>query len=98
MSRVLSLAVLFCTAAFLSAQPPGMQQQQRKLIPQFDKDGDGRLNTAERAEARKFLKENPARGGFGGRGGPPGGFGRGNEPEPKPGPKILQTSHLARRK
>lgn len=64
--------------------------QQRKLLKQFDKDGDGRLNKDERLAARESLKKDRAagRGGFGppgfgpggrggpGRGGPPpGGFG-----------------------
>ena len=67
MTRFLSLAALVAFATLLPAQPPGgggfggpPGGQPRKLIPQFDKDGDGRLNSAERAEARKFLKENPA--------------------------------------
>jgi spore coat protein CotH len=44
--------------------------QERKLVDQFDKDGDGRLNREERAAAREFVKNNPV-----GRGGPGGGFG-----------------------
>ena len=58
---------------------------ERKLVKQFDKDGDKRLNAAERAAARAFLqreRENadddedmrPFPGGPGGQGGP-GGFG-----------------------
>jgi hypothetical protein len=100
MVRLFAIAAMTLIATHLPAQPPGgfpggpgggfggpPGGQERKLIPQFDKDGDGRLNTEERAEARKFVKENPARGGFGGRGGPPGGFGRGGV-EPKLGPKV----------
>src|SRR5712671_4939900 len=53
--------------------PGGPMGQQRKLLKQFDKNGDGWLNTEERAVARAFLKSQGAgrRGGFG----PPGGFG-----------------------
>src|SRR5439155_9419824 len=40
--------------------------QQRKLVKQFDKDGDGRLNNEERKAAREFIKK---------QGGPGGGFG-----------------------
>lgn len=63
----------------------------------FDTNGDKRLDTVERAEARAFLKKNPVgrQGGPGGRGGfpgPPGGFrppGMGGEDEPgKPGPRV----------
>src|SRR5437763_15697515 len=68
-------------ASVTSAQPPGgpggfggPMGQQRKLVKQFDKDGDGRLNKEERQAARAFLKkERPAGGrrgfGPGGRGG-----------------------------
>jgi hypothetical protein len=60
----------------------GPMGQERKLVKQFDKDGDHRLNAEERTKAREFLKENP-----GGRRGPRG-FGRGNEPAPEAGPKV----------
>jgi hypothetical protein len=56
--------------------------QEQKLVKQFDKDGDGRLNREERTAARDFIKQERAagRGGRGfGPGGPggPGGFGPG---------------------
>ncbi len=57
----------------------GMMGQRRKLVKDFDKDGDGRLNKEERKAAREFLKKGGGgRGGFrpGGPGGP-GGPGRG---------------------
>src|SRR5712664_3010374 len=38
--------------------------QQRKLVKQFDKDGDGRLNNEERKAAREFLKKQGGPGGF----------------------------------
>jgi len=69
--------------------PDGPMAQERQLVKQFDKDGDGLLNKAERQAARDFLKnERGTR--PGGRGfGPPRGFGRGSDREPgKPGPRI----------
>jgi hypothetical protein len=74
----------------------GGVQEKRKLVEQFDKDGDGRLNAAERAAAFDFLQKQPAGGrgrfgpGGGGFGGPPGGFGPGREAanQPRPGPKL----------
>ena len=70
----------------------GGMQQQTKLVKQFDKDGDGRLNAAERKAAREFLAKERAEGrgrrgfGPGGRGG----FGGRNESQepPKPGAKV----------
>ena len=72
---------------------PGGMQQETKLLKQFDKDGDGRLNAAERKAARELLQKEGASGrgrrGFGGRGGPGGFGGRGENQEPaKPGPKV----------
>jgi Ca2+-binding EF-hand superfamily protein len=55
---------------------PGMGQI-RKLVKQFDKNGDGWLNKEERKVAREFLKKERAGGGGGfrpGGFGPPGGF------------------------
>jgi hypothetical protein len=46
----------------------GPMQQRRKLVAQFDKDGDGRLNAAERQAAREFLKKDRANKGPGGKG------------------------------
>lgn len=65
--------------------PGGMMGQERKLVEQFDRDADGRLNRAERDEARKTMQANGGgrRGGFG----PPGGFGGREEPA-SPGAKI----------
>lgn len=67
-----------------------MMGQQTKLLKQFDKDGDGRLNNEERKAARAFLQKEKAEGrgprGFGGRGGR-GGPG-GNQEPAKPGAKI----------
>ncbi|MHC5064217.1 MAG: CotH kinase family protein, partial [Planctomycetota bacterium] len=59
----------------LPAQGGNIQERTRKVVKQFDKDEDGRLNAAERAAAREWLKANPrdtgpgrGRGGRGGRG------------------------------
>jgi hypothetical protein len=67
---------------------PGPMAQERKLLKQFDKNDDGRLDAAERTEARAFIKENPGArrgpGGPGSRGGP---GGRQSEPT-SPGPRV----------
>ena len=73
--------------------PPMMQE--RKLLAQFDRDGDKHLNATERQAAREYVKANPAPNPFS-RGGPPGGFpgggfpgGRGGKSEPtSPGEKL----------
>lgn len=68
----------------------GPMMGERKIVDQFDKDKDGRLNTEERKAAREFLKKDrPA----GGRGfGPPGGFGfRGGPGGPPGGPGQPQA-------
>ena len=49
--------------------PPGMGGE-RKIVAQFDKNGDKRLDAAERKEARTFLESQPMGRGPGGRGGP----------------------------
>ena len=49
--------------------------QERKIVAQFDKDADKRLNTEERQAARAFLESQPAMGPGRGRGGPGGGGG-----------------------
>ena len=74
--------------------PGGPMGPERKVVKDFDKDGDGRLNKEERRAARATLKagrEKDARGGGGRRGGPgfgpPPGFGGEAEPA-KPGPGI----------
>ena len=60
----------------------------RELLKKFDKDGDGRLNDAERAEARK-----EAGTGGGRMGGPRGGFGRGPQ-EPAQAGKPMKPSEV----
>src|SRR5262245_48936094 len=58
----------------------GPMGQVRKVVKEFDKDGDGRLNTEERAAAREFLKKTKAGFGMGGKGkGGKGGFGKGKD-------------------
>ncbi|WP_367875128.1 CotH kinase family protein [Luteolibacter sp. Populi] len=99
--NILSASVLpslFLTLPALAQQPPGNfpggppMQSERKLVGQFDKNADKRLDKDERATAREFLKANPSpqRGGFpgGGRRGP-GGFGpREDESPATPGIHI----------
>jgi spore coat protein CotH len=68
----------------------GPMGQERKLVKQFDTDGDGKLNTAERAAARELLKRDKANrpnrmmgpGGAAGAGGP------GGDEKPSPGPRV----------
>jgi len=81
MTRLLSLIALLAVtigAGPMTAQGPGgIQMSERRLVDQFDKDGDKRLNSDERKAARDFMAANPAPG-RGGRGGPmPGGRGGG---------------------
>ena len=64
----------------------GGPRQEKKLVPQFDKDGDKRLNAEERKAAREFLQKEIAEGRGQRRGGGPRG---GNQNfEAKPGPKL----------
>jgi len=66
---------------------PGMQDQ--PLVSMFDASGDGRLDAAERKAAREWLtRQRPAFGGFGRRGGPPPGFGRGGFATTAPGRPV----------
>ena len=68
--------------------PGGPMGQERKLLKQFDKNADNRLDRQERQAAREFLKKDRQ----GGRGrpgfGPPPGFGGDEEPKASPGPHI----------
>jgi hypothetical protein len=67
----------------------GPAQSERPVVAQFDKDGDKRLNAAERSDARTWLETQPGMGpgGRGGRGGP-GGMGRGGMQPGTPGPAL----------
>lgn len=67
----------------------GPNMAERPVVAQFDKDGDKRLNAAERRDARAWLESQPAMGpgGRGGRGGP-GGMGRGGMQPGTPGPAL----------
>lgn len=103
-ARITAISLLAFTGSFVSAQddfqpppdfrggpPPGgpMMGGERKILKQFDKDGDKCLNKDERAAAREFLKQNPQEQR---RGGPPPGMrgpgGRENQAAPVPGAKI----------
>jgi hypothetical protein len=70
--------------------PGGPMGQERKLVKQFDKDADSRLNRQERQAARESLKKDRQGGGRGGRPGfgPPPGFGGDETPAPKAGAHI----------
>ena len=76
--RILTAAVALATLLPLPASAQrgfgfgGPMQQERKVLAQFDKDGNKRLDAAERKAAREWLATQPA-GGFGGRRGPFGG-------------------------
>jgi hypothetical protein len=79
--------------------PGGPMQQEIKLLGQFDKDGDKRLNAAERKAAREFAQKQRAQGpgsrGPGGRRSPGGPGFRGpneNAEPPHPGPKLSPTN------
>jgi hypothetical protein len=66
--------------------PRGDVQPERKLVAQFDQDGDKRLNAAERKAARELLAKEEAEGRGPRRMGP-----RGRNPNarpPQPGPKL----------
>lgn len=71
--------------------------QETKLVEQFDKDGDKRLNSEERRAARASLDSGGRPRGPGGgrrfRGGPPGGFGRpgGNDEPVSPGVRLAPS-------
>src|SRR6476620_10241072 len=62
----------------------GGMQQERKILAQFDKDKNKRLDLAERSAARAWL----ATQGNSGPGGRRGGGGRGGFATPAPGPKL----------
>ena len=85
--------LLLQASAGVAGPPPGMGfggppgGGTRKVLDQFDKDGKGWLNAAERKKAREYLAANPGggrgfRGGFG-RGGGQGGGAAGSEVAPK---------------
>ncbi len=66
--------------------PPGMfGGGERKLVKEFDVDGDKRLNAKERAAAREKLASEPKRGRFGPR------FRQEDATPPVPGPKLAPS-------
>lgn len=70
----------------------GMMGKRRELIPQFDKDGDGRLNAEERQAAREFVKKQGGPGGMFGKG--PGGKGPGGKGPGGFGPGMFMAKSL----
>jgi spore coat protein CotH len=89
-----AVAVLFSSRP-AATQPPGGGKgggfgppggEERKIVKDFDKNGDGWLNAEERVAARAAAKKGGGFGGFG----PKGGFGGkgGDRGTPKPGPAV----------
>ena len=72
---------------------PGGMGQETKLVKEFDKDGDGRLNSEERKAARESLKKQTGNRRSGGPGGRRGGFGPqgGTQATPQPGAKLTPS-------
>ncbi len=63
--------------------PGGMMGAEKKILKEYDKSGDGRLDQGERQTARAALKAEREKAPQGGRGfGPPGGFPGGGRDEP----------------
>jgi hypothetical protein len=67
---------------------PGGVQEDTKLVKQFDKDGDKRLNAVERRAAREFLQKEKAEGRGPRRPGPRGPFGESSSGPVAAGPKV----------
>ena len=96
----ISIRILSAGAALAALLPSGVaaqrggfggpMQQERKILAQFDKNGDKRLDAAERKSAREWLATQPA-GGFGGRRGGP----FANAAAPEPGRKLAPAAKLA---
>jgi hypothetical protein len=95
LTRHFGVVLTLWAATLASAQPPGFggrgfgggrggPGQRAKLLPQFDKEGKGYLDAAERKAAREYLATQPRRGRFGGGRG----FGGGASPPPTPGPSL----------
>lgn len=73
--------------------PPGMggppgPTEDRKIVSQFDKNGDARLDAAERKAAREFLAKEKAEGRGPRRPGPRGRGENTNSVPPQPGPRV----------
>jgi hypothetical protein len=100
MKRSIAHLCVMCAAGFANAQPPDFfgppggrgpggpgLREETKLVAMFDKNGDRRLNSAERKAAREYLATQPRAMGPMGRGGPGGrtAFGPGGPPRFGPG-------------
>jgi spore coat protein CotH len=90
---LLSFAALAAASGAAAPQRPGGPPGgfggpggERKIVAEFDKDGDKRLNAEERKEARTFLQSQPMGGPGGRRGGP--GLGRGGMVAGTPGARL----------
>src|SRR3954453_21992499 len=73
-----ALAIVLAGTAAVAQRGGGGMGGRINVLAQFDKDGDGHLNTEERRAAREYLASTPRRGrGFGGEQG-----------SGQPGPKV----------
>lgn len=90
---VVALGVATSAQAPAAQAPAGgrggvLSQEERPILRQFDKDGNKRLDAAERQAAREWLAAQPG----GGRGGPFGGRGGGRGFAPaSPGPRMAPS-------
>ncbi|HXG46630.1 MAG TPA: CotH kinase family protein [Methylomirabilota bacterium] len=74
--------------------PPMGVREERKLVARFDRDGNGRLDAAERKAARAFLAQEREEGRSPRRGARR--FGREEDtPPPEPGPRVAPTNFVA---
>lgn len=74
---------------------PGRMNEERKLVKDYDRDGDGRLNNEERKAAREDIRQQGGNRGFGGPGGPGGRRGRFGGPGGGPGGPGGQSAEPA---
>lgn len=94
LAAAVSLAVAQFPGGGFGPPGGGMMGQERKIVKTYDKDGDKRLDAAERQAAREALAKEPRRGPFGGPGGPGGRRGPFGPPPgmertpPSPGPRV----------
>jgi len=67
---------------------PGLMNEETKLVSQFDQDGDGRLNSEERKQARQSLSSQRGNRKFARPRGPGGPGGNESSSQPQPGIKL----------
>ncbi len=98
MRAAISVVMVGLAVAIVAAQGPGgpgamAPREERKLVAQFDTDGDRRVNAAERKAAREWLAGQPQAGPLAmlRRMGQGGGMGRGYEPA-TPGARMTPAA------